>query len=85
MLIDDGEGARTATSEINRLERLRHSGRQVGSISLVNTLTVLELAARKKYIPDKANMRHLYRRLREVDDGLPPIESTSLLSPDFWC
>jgi predicted nucleic acid-binding protein len=85
VLIDDGEGARTATSEINRLQRLRRSGHPVGSIALVNTLSVLEIAARKKYIPDKAHMRHLYRRLREVDDGLPPIESTSLLSPDFWC
>jgi predicted nucleic acid-binding protein len=85
VLIDDGEGARTATSEINRLQRLRRSGHSVGSIALVNTLTVLEIAAQKKYIPDKAHMRHLYRRLREVDDGLPPIESTSLLSPDFWC
>ncbi|GAA1119965.1 PIN domain-containing protein [Nocardiopsis metallicus] len=84
VLIDDGEGARTATSEINRLERLRRSGRPVGSISLVSTLTILERAAQKQYVPGKADMRQLYRRLRGLDDGLPPIETTRLLSPGLW-
>lgn len=84
VLIDDGEGARIATSEINRLERLRHSGRSVGSITLAGTLTILERAAQKQHIPGKADMRHLYRRLRELDDGLPPIETTRLLSSDLW-
>jgi len=45
VLIDDGPGARTATAEISRLRRLHASGRAVGSIRLVSTLTVLELAA----------------------------------------
>jgi hypothetical protein len=49
VLIDDGEGARTATSEINRPERLRRSGRPVGSITLVSTLAVLERAVQKKH------------------------------------
>ncbi|GAB3210918.1 hypothetical protein SAMN02745673_02599 [Marinactinospora thermotolerans DSM 45154] len=84
VLIDDGEGARTATSEINRLERLRRSGRPVGSITLVSTLAILERAVQKKYVPGKADMRQLYRRLRELDDGLPPIEATRLLSSDLW-
>lgn len=84
VLIDDGEGARTATSEINRLERLRRSGRPVGSITLASTLTILERAAQKQYVPGKADMRQLYRRLRELDDGLPPIETTRLLSPGLW-
>ncbi|MGW9350840.1 hypothetical protein SAMN05421803_10941 [Nocardiopsis flavescens] len=84
VLIDDGEGARTATSEINRLERLRRSGRPVGTFTLVGTLSVLERAVQKKQVSDKADMRHLYRRLRELDDGLPPIETTRLLSPDLW-
>jgi hypothetical protein len=26
----------------------------------------------------------LYRRLRCLDDGLPPIETTSLLAPTLW-
>lgn len=41
VLIDDGQGAQTATAEINRLERIRRSGRPVGSIKLVSTLPVV--------------------------------------------
>lgn len=84
VLIDDGQGAQTATAEINRLERIRRSGRPVGSIKLVSTLTVLERAVQKEYIAGRADMRRLYQRLRELDDGLPPIEATSLLSPALW-
>jgi hypothetical protein len=29
-------------------------------------------------------MRDTYRRLRELDDGLPPIEKTDLLSDTLW-
>lgn len=81
VLIDDGQGARTATSEINRLGRLRAGGRDVGTIRLVNTLTVLERAAGSEHIPGKATMREIYGRLRCLDDGLPPIETTNLLRP----
>lgn len=80
VLIDDGQGARTATSEINRLEWLRRSGRPVGSI----TLAILKRAAQQRYLSGKTNMRHLYGRMRELDDGLPPIEATGLLSSDLW-
>lgn len=84
VLIDDGPGARTATSEINRLRRLRTSGHSVGAVRLVSTLTVLERAAGKQYIPDKNAMRDTYTWLRGLDDGLPPIETTNLLSPTVW-
>lgn len=84
VLIDDGPGARIATSEINRLQRLKASGHAVGTVRLVSTLTVLERAAGEKYLPDKANMRDTYKRLRRLDDGLPPIETTNLLSPTLW-
>ncbi|MFW5415287.1 hypothetical protein J0910_01270 [Nocardiopsis sp. CNT-189] len=84
VLIDDGQGARTATSEIRRLERLRRSGRPVGAITLVSTVTILERAAQEQYVESKADMRRLYQRLRDLDDGLPPIESTGLLSPGLW-
>jgi hypothetical protein len=84
VLIDDGPGARIATSEISRLQRLRSNGRAVGSIKLASTLTVLERAAGGKHIPDKATMRHIYKRLRGLDDGLPPVETTNLLSPVLW-
>jgi hypothetical protein len=84
VLIDDGQGAQTATSEINRLGRLKANGHAVGSIRLVSTLTVMERAATTKHIPDKAAMRRIYDRLRGLDDGLPPIESTNLLAPAIW-
>ena len=50
----------------------------------LSTLTVMEAAAGTKHIPDKTTMRQLYGRLRSLDDGLPPIEKTRLLSPDLW-
>jgi hypothetical protein len=84
VLIDDGPGARTATAEIGRLQRLHASGRTVGSIRLVSTLTVLERAAGGQHIPDKLAMRTIYRRLRGLDDGLPPIEKTNLLGAAHW-
>lgn len=84
VLIDDGPGARIATREIHRLNRLQAIGRAVGLIRLASTLTVLERAAGGEHIPDKATMRHIYIRLRSLDDGLPPIERTNLLSTAFW-
>lgn len=84
VVIDDGPGARTATAEISRLRRLHASGRVIGSIQLVSTLTVLELAAGGRNIPDKFTMRTIYTRLRGLDDGLPPIETTNLLKSPRW-
>ena len=84
VLIDDGQGARQASQEISRLQRLRTAGRDVGCIRLISTLTVLERAAGGKHLPDKAGMRDIYRRLRELDDGLPPIDNTRLMAPALW-
>jgi hypothetical protein len=84
VLIDDGPGARIATSEISRLHRLRSNGHAVGSIRLASTLTVLERAAGGQHIPDRATMRDIYGRLRALDDGLPPVETTRLLSSALW-
>ncbi|HET8661438.1 MAG TPA: hypothetical protein VFM55_20875 [Micromonosporaceae bacterium] len=84
VLIDDGLGARIATSEISRLQRLRSDGHAVGSIRLASTLTVLARAAGGGHIPDKAAMRDIYKRLRDLDDGLPPVETTKLLSSALW-
>lgn len=84
VLIDDGPGARLATSEIHRLQRLRASDPAVGSVRLASTLTVLEHAALKQHVSDKNAMREIYKRLRGLDDGLPPIETTGLLSADLW-
>ena len=56
----------------------------MGSISLFSTLTVLEKATATIYIPDRAKMRDIYQRLRGLDDGLPPIDKTSLLTTTRW-
>jgi hypothetical protein len=84
VLIDDGRGAEIATSEIARLRRLGSGGSSVGSITLVSTLTVLERAAGEEHLPDRTAMRDTYRRLRELDDGLPPTEKTNLLADNLW-
>jgi hypothetical protein len=84
VLIDDGPGAAIVTSEIRRLQRLGSSGQSVGSITLASTLTVLGRAASTQHLPDRPAMRDTYRRLRELDDGLPPIEKTDLLSDTLW-
>ena len=83
-LIDDGEGTRLATTEIERLDRLRTSGSSVGAIRLVGTPTVLERAAGSEHLPDKAAMRKIYEKLRLCDDGLMPIERTRLLASEVW-
>lgn len=84
ILMDDGPGARIATLEISRLQRLVSSGHPVGSITLASTLTILGRAAGSAHLPDRAAVRDTYNRLRGLDDGLPPIENTDLLSPKFW-
>lgn len=84
VLIDEGAGARIATAEKRRLERLQVQGVPVGSITLVSTLTVLERAAGSVHLPDRTAMRSLYRRLRQLDDGLVPIETTNLVSSAVW-
>jgi hypothetical protein len=84
VLIDDGQGARMATSEIHRLRRLSDNGCAVGSMMLISTLTVLKLAAGRGHIADRAAMRDIYERLRALDDGLPPVETTGLLSSSLW-
>jgi len=84
VLIDDGLGAQTATRESRRLDRLRTTDYKVGSIRLASTLTILERAAGTTYIADRAQMRAIYQRLRNLDDGLPPIEKTPLLTTTRW-
>lgn len=84
VLIDDTGGARMATSESRRLVRMKPKNPTFGTISLVNTVTVLEAATGKQHIPDKAAMRSIYKALRDRDDGLLPIDQTRLLSKDLW-
>lgn len=84
VLIDERDGATIATMEADRLKRHQKQGRTVGAIRVASTRTVLAKAAGGQYLPDKESMRDTYRRLRGLDDGLPPIETTDLLLPDLW-
>jgi hypothetical protein len=84
VLIDDGRGAQLAAIEAARLRRLRGQGRDVGSLSLLNTLLVLERAAGRRYLPDRPSMRRVYDQLRHCDDGLVDIKQTDLLSKRVW-
>lgn len=84
VLIDDGGGCRAAATEARRLQRLQADGRTVGSIGLIHTVTVLERAAGGEHLPDKNAMRDLYGRLRNLDDGLPPLDTTNLLNLPCW-
>jgi len=84
IIIDEGDGAKLASSEARRLDRLRGQGRVVGSVRLVSSLIILERAAGSEHVPDKSSMREIYARLRSCDDGLIPIERTRLLSPNLW-
>ncbi|MCP2290510.1 hypothetical protein [Nocardia amikacinitolerans] len=84
VVIDDQSGAAIAASEAQRLDRHRAQGRLVGRITLVNTLGILTGAAGGRYLPDRATMKKIYARLRECDDGLPPITQTKLLSAHVW-
>jgi hypothetical protein len=84
VLIDDGGGARLAATEAARLRRLRSQGRDVGTLSLMSTLVVLERGAGRKYIPDRNAMRRIYAQLRQCDDGLMDIKQTDLLSKRVW-
>ncbi|MQA09579.1 MAG: hypothetical protein GEU98_13710 [Pseudonocardiaceae bacterium] len=84
VLIDDGGGCRAAATEARRLQRLQADGKTVGSIRLIHTVTVLERAAGGEHLPDKNAMRYLYGRLRNLDDGLPPLDTTNLLNLPCW-
>ncbi|MEV0355641.1 hypothetical protein AB0H71_06195 [Nocardia sp. NPDC050697] len=84
VIIDERAGAAMATAEARNLHRRRAAGKTVGRLFVVNTVTILEKAAHKGLVDGKSEMRSRYARLRELDDGLVPIESTPLLSRDLW-
>ena len=84
ILIDDNDGIRRAAAEAKRLQRLRNMGKSVGSIRLIHTVTVLEAAAGGEYLPDRAAMRNIYLRLKELDDGLLLLERTNLMRLPCW-
>ncbi|RBO85585.1 PIN domain-containing protein [Nocardia puris] len=84
VVIDVHAGAVMATAEAQRLERLRAQGRSVGGLRVVNTVGILRRAASEGFIESRGEMRTIDERLRECDDGLLPLDRTSLLAPGLW-
>lgn len=84
VLIDDGGGQKLAALESKRLDRRRILDTQTGSLRIITTLTVLEQSIATKHLPDQAALRKLYDRMRSLDDGLPPLETTGLLKLPGW-
>ena len=84
IVIDDGDGARLADAEAQRLERIRERDPMVGTLSLVRTVTILEVAVTRGLIADRGELRRLYGRMRDLDDGLEPIDKTGLLARRLW-
>lgn len=84
VLIDDGGGRRMVALEQRRLQRLQSVNEIVGRIDLISTITVLKKAAGREYLPDKASLRELYKRLRKLDDGLPPLVTSGLMELSCW-
>ena len=84
VIIDDRAGARMAAVEASHLDHRRATGTSVGRIRLVDTVTILEAAARKGLVPGRSQMRDIYGRLRGLDDGLAPIETTPLMDRRLW-
>lgn len=84
VLIDERVGGRKAEAEGRRLDRIRSSGRAVGSIRLLRTASVLANAAGGQYLPDRGAMRETYLRMRALDDGLVPLDKTNLMNLPCW-
>lgn len=84
VLIDERQGSLLAAREDRRLQRLQAKGLEVGRIRLVHSTTVLSRMAGTEHIPDRGEMRKLYRRMRELDDGLEPLENTNLMKLPCW-
>lgn len=84
VLIDDDGGQQDFVREVRRLQHRRADGHPVGRIGLVQAITVLERAAGSEYLPNRQAMRDFYGRLRNLDDGLPPLASTGLMTSPHW-
>ena len=84
ILIDEIRGTQVASAEKRRLERLRHGDSSVGALKIMSTEQVLEAAVSRGLMENRGSMRKIYTQLRSLDDGLPPIESTGLLTKELW-
>lgn len=84
VLIDDGDGQRLAANAARIINSEREDSPTAGSITVISTIDVLTIACENAQISTKADLKALYLRIRSLDDGLMPIESTGLLKLDCW-
>lgn len=84
MLIDDGDGHTLAALETARLERLRRSRPNLGTLRITSTVGILLAARGSAHLPDRASAKKVYAALSACDDGLGPIGKTGLLDPERW-
>lgn len=84
VLIDDQGGQKLARHEGSRLARLALSSQSVGSLTCISTIDVLTRACDQGFIESRQAAKALYARMKPLDDGLPPIELTGLLTLPIW-
>ncbi len=80
VLIQERNGTAMAHNEARRITNLGGGGR----IRVWNTQTILLRAAGGQQLPDKAAMKLVYEQMLSLDDALPPIAETTLLTSAIW-
>lgn len=83
-LIDDIKGQALASRAARILDRVRNSNPNIGKLEILSTTVVLENAVKKRIITDKTEIREIYEKMRQLDDGLVHISQTQLLDNSLW-
>lgn len=69
LLIDDGNGKQLADGQ---------------KIRTISTISVLRAAIVRGYFEDRGKLKALYERMRRVDNGLVPVNVSTLLDKKLW-
>jgi len=80
VLIQERNGTTMAHNEARRIKNLGGTGR----LRVWDTQTILLRAAGSAHLADKPTMKTIYETMLALDDALPPISETTLLSADVW-
>ena len=81
LLMDDFPARQIVAQENRRLARLHTQGRKRTScprIIVIGTADILTRAVREHVIGSRAELKKLYLRMRELDDGLLPFDQSDL-------
>lgn len=80
ILIQERSGTAMAHNEALRIKKLGGAGR----LRVWDTQTILLRAVGGPHLPDQATMKAVYASMQSLDDALPPISTTNLLSAEIW-